>query len=269
MKNQKRVIVLIILAIAITIAVILPLQHIMTGETGGAKAQIAPWFKVNVPYAYVNLNQAGTNNTMNWDGAQIQAIANFTLTPEAIALKDADAQIEFYQFHLYSDQGSIVNITYSVAVSRSETYSPETAGRQGIGITGSGGNIFNFADGTTYDANPVIGESITGGGQVLFNNPELPERDYTVASVGSYIADYNGENSNPVLANLRNTQVLYLEVSRIFSITYQENAEPATTTTLASNEILCQIELTKINDGFVYGTYTEGTLPTPVQVPNK
>jgi len=84
MKNGKRVIGLIILAIAITITVILPLQYIMTGENGGAKAQIAPWFKVNVPYAYVNLNQAGANNTMSWDGAQIQAIANFTLTPEAL-----------------------------------------------------------------------------------------------------------------------------------------------------------------------------------------
>ncbi|MCL2359430.1 hypothetical protein [Candidatus Bathycorpusculum sp.] len=240
MKIEKRVLALIILAIAIGIAIIIPIQYLLIGETGVANAQIVPWFNVNVPYAYVNLNQAGGNNTMTWDGVHIQAIANFTLTPEAIALKDADAQIEFYRFHVYSDQGSIVNITYSVAVSRSEQYTPEVSKSPYSAITGSGGNIFHFADGTTYDANAIIGDSVPGGGQVLTNIPEiLPERNYTMAAVGSFIANYNGEESVQALIDLRNTQTLYIEVRRMFSVSYQENTGSTVATTLASNEILC------------------------------
>jgi len=40
---------------------------------------------------------------MTWDGAMFQAIANFTLTPDAINLKNADAFSEgnsFFSFRL-------------------------------------------------------------------------------------------------------------------------------------------------------------------------
>ena len=142
-----------------------------------------------------------------------------------------------------------------------------------MAITGSGCNTFTFADGTTYDGNTVVGDSVCGGFKVLCNirgAPDVPPVEiYTVTVVGSFIADYNGENTVQTLPELRNAQTLYLDVSKICSVQYQGNSSSttATTTTLASNEILCHIEFTKTENGFVYGTYTEGTVPFPIQTP--
>ena len=127
MQIEKKLIAWSILALVIGVAAILPLQYLMTGQAE-AKAQITPWFDFGIPYAYVNLQVSGGNDTMTWDGAMFQAIANFTLTSDAINLKNADAQIEFYQFRLYSDTASIVNITYSVAVCREELNVPGIPG---------------------------------------------------------------------------------------------------------------------------------------------
>jgi hypothetical protein len=269
MHVEKNLIAWSILAIVIGVATIIPLEYLMTGQAEANAQAVTPWFNVNIPYAYVNLYVSGGNDTMTWDGAMFQAVANFTLTPDAINLKNADAQIEFYQFRLYSDNVAIVNITYSVAVSREEINVPEIPGGVYLAITGSGGNIFYFADGTTYDGNAVVGDSVCGGGKVIANMPGMPVEDYTVAVVGSYIANYNGNNAMQTLTELRNAQTLYIDVSKICSVSYHGNSSSttATTTTLASNEILYHIALTKIESGFVYGTYIEGTVPFPIQTP--
>jgi hypothetical protein len=270
MHVEKKLIAWSILAIVIGVATIIPLEYLMAGQAEANAQIITPWFDVSIPYAYVNLYDSGGNDTMTWDGAMFQAIANFTLTSDAISLKNADAQIEFYQFRVYSDNAAIVNVTYSVAVCREELNVPGIPGGCYMAITGSGCNTFTFADGTTYDGNAVAGDSICGGGQVIANMPGiLPDKNYTVAVVGSYIADYNGNNAVQTLPELRNAQTLYIDVSKICSVSYQGNSSStiATTTTMASNEILCHIALTKTENGFVYGTYTEGTVPFPIQTP--
>ena len=270
MPVEKKLIAWSILAIVIGVATIVPLEYLMTGQAEANAQTITPWFDVSIPYAYVNLYDSGGNDTMTWEGAIFQAIANFTLTSDALNLKNADAQIEFYQFRLYSGTASIVNITYTVAVCREELNVLGIPGSCYMAITGSGGHIFYFADGTTYDGNVVAGDSICGGGQVIANIPGvLRDKNYTVAVVGSYIADYKGNNAVQTLPELRNAQTLYIDVSKICSVSYQGNSSSttATTTTMASNEILCHIELTKTENGFVYGTYTEGTVPFPIQTP--
>jgi hypothetical protein len=270
MQVEKKLIAWSVLAIVIGVATIVPLEYLMTGPAEANAQTITPWFNVSIPYAYVNLYDSGGNNTMTWDGAMVQAIANFTLTSDAINLKNADAQIEFYQFRLYSDTAAIVNITYSVAVCREELNVTGIPGGCYVAITGSGCNKFTFADGTTYDGNAVVGDSVCGGGVVLANMPSiLPVQNYTVAVVGSYIADYNGNNAIQILSELRNAQTLYVDVSKICSVSYQGNSSSttATTTTMTSNEILCHITLTKTENGFVYGTYKEGTVPFPIQTP--
>jgi hypothetical protein len=255
MQVEKKLIAWSVLAIVIGVATIVPLEYLMTGPAEANAQTITPWFNVSIPYAYVNLYDSGGNNTMTWDGAMVQAIANFTLTSDAINLKNADAQIEFYQFRLYSDTAAIVNITYSVAVCREELNVTGIPGGCYVAITGSGCNKFTFADGTTYDGNAVVGDSVCGGGVVLANMPSiLPVQNYTVAVVGSYIADYNGNNAIQILSELRNAQTLYIDVSKICSVSYQGNSSSttATTTTMTSNEILCHITLTKTENCFVY-----------------
>jgi hypothetical protein len=270
MHVEKKLVAWSVLAIIIGVAAIVPLEYMMSGHAEAKAQTITPWFNVSIPYAYVNLYDSGGNDTMTWDGAMFQAVANFTLTPDAINLKNADAQIEFYQFRLYSDNAAIVNITYSVAVCRQEINVTGIPGGVYMAITGSGGNKFTFADGTTYDGNAIVGDSICGGGTVLANllgNLELQKNIVTI--VGSYIANYNGDNAVQALPELRNAQTLYIDVSKICSVSFQGNSTSttATTTTLASNEILCHIELTKTENGFVYGTYIEGTIPFPIQTP--
>jgi hypothetical protein len=49
-------------------------------------------------------------------GASIQAVANFSLTPDVV--KDADAQIEYYKFAVSSDQGPIVDMSYFMSIEK-------------------------------------------------------------------------------------------------------------------------------------------------------
>lgn len=269
---EKKLILCGILAIAIGIATIVPLEYFMAAQTqANAQTTFTPWFNVNVPYAYVNLDQSGGNSTMTREGAMIQAIANFTLTPAAINLKNADARIEFYQFQVSSDQGPIVNITYSVAVSREELNVTGIPGGCYLAITGSGDNTFYFADGTTYNGNNICGNSDCGGGTVLYNTDNtpgiLPLQNYTTAVVSDYIVSYNGNSASQAFTELRAAQTLYIDVSRICSVSYEGNSTTATTTTLESNQVLQHIVLTKAGNGFVYGTYTQGTVPFPIETP--
>ena len=201
---------------------------------------------------------------MAWDGASIDAIANFTLTPAALTLKNADAQIEFYQFQVSSDQGPIVNITYSIAVSKEELNVTGLPGGVYTAITGSGGNRFTFADGTVYNG-PKNGDC--GGGMVLYNILGVPMQNFTNTVVSDYICSYNGNPAPQALTELRNAQTLYIDVSRECSVSFKGNATTATTTTMSSNQVLLHIVLTKTGNGFVYGTYEEGTVPFPIETP--
>lgn len=282
---EKKLILCGILAIIIGIATIVPIEYMMAAEAqANAKANgqtntqtntqtstqtaFAPWFNVNIPYAYVNLDQSGGNNTMTWNGAVIEAIANFTLTPDALNLKNADARIEFYLFQVSSDQGPIVNITYSVAVSKEELNVTGVPGGVYIAITGSGDNTFTFADGTTYNGAKVCGDSDCGGGVVLCNIPGVPMQTFTDAVVSDYISSYNGNPAPQAVTELRNAKTLYIDVSRICSVSFEGNATTAVTTTLASRQVLQHIVLTKTGNGFVYGTYAEGTVPFPIEGPS-
>lgn len=268
---EKKLILCGILAIIIGIATIVPLEYMMAAQSQvNAQTAYTPWFNVNVPYVYVNLHQSGGNNTMTWDGAMIQGYANFTLTPAAINLKNADARIEFYQFQVSSNQGPILNITYSIAVSREELNVTGIPGGCWMAITGSGDNTFIFADGTTYNANKILGTSDCGGGTVLYsyNIPGIPGiQNSTDAVLSDYVTSYNGNTPSQALTELRSAQTLYIDVSRICSVSYLGNSTTATTTTLESNQILQHIQLTKAGDGFVYGNYTEGTVPFPMETP--
>jgi len=202
----------------------------------------------NITYAYVDLNQAGGNDTASWTGAKIHVVANITLTSE-VNLEHADAKMEFYVFHLYSKQASIANLTHSIVVN-----SFLWSSRLGSPINRLGGNVVSFTDGTTFDADQIIGDNFGGGGQ-SFNSRNYPNRTHIVVGSGALITGL-GEKQAKALVDLRGAQNLYIDVTRILGITCQENADPMVTYTLFSNEVLCHIELTKVGDRFEYGTYT-------------
>jgi hypothetical protein len=245
MKVEKKLIAFSILAIALGVATILPLEYIMGSEVqaNAALPKIEPWLNVNVSYAVCNLNKTSSNATMTLYGASIEAVANFTLTRNA--LKNADVQIEYYQFAVSSDQGPILNLYHCILMFKHAEDIP-----------------FTSSDGTIGFANGYKGP--VGNASVHSINAEKHPLNYAMGLVGEYIFATNANDVPQAVTDLRNAQTLYIEVSKICTVTVSGNVA---VTTPSSTEVLQHIELTKTNNGFVYGTYT-GTLPFPsIQTP--
>jgi hypothetical protein len=245
MKNEKKLIAFSILAVAIGIATIVPLEYLMTGEsqTVAALTDIKPWFNVDVSYAYCNPYVSGGNNTVSWTGASIEIVANFTLTSDA--MQNADAQIEYYKFAVSSDQGNIIDLGYYIVEDKANVVT---------GICGDG--TITFTNGLTYNG------PASNGGQCI--NWQAWSPDAVLGFVSSYILEYNGKEASQVTNQIRNAQTLYIDVSKVSTVTVSGDL---TATTPADNQILQHIELTKTDNGFVYGTYVSGTLPIPIQTP--
>lgn len=271
MQIEKKLILCSVLAVAIGVASILPLQYMMSDDVVATAQTITPWFDFSMPYLYVKLYDGAGNNTLTWDGASIQGVANFTLTPDALELKNADAQIEYYRLRIYSDKGDIINLTYSAGVSRQETNVTGYPGGYYSAITGGGNNQYFFADGTTYNGSAVAGDSQCSGGSIVgILTGTLPEVNYTTSVISAYIASYGGDRSVQALDALRNANELYIDVSRICSVSYHgdSSATTSTVTTITDTNVLQHIEMTKTDGGFVYGIYKEGTVPFPMQTPS-
>jgi hypothetical protein len=253
---EKKLVLCGILAIAIGIASIMPLEYMMAAQAqanaqtnaqaqANAQTTFEPWFNANVTYAYCNPNQNGGNNTMTFNGSMIQVVANFTMTPDA--LKNADAQIEYFQFAVSSDQGPIVNIGYYIVESK-----------QADDVTFlSGDGTIGFANGVTYN-----GPACNGGQGINYG---AWNSSYTMGSISDYIYVTNGNDVPKAVSELRNAQTLYIDVSKTCTVTVNGNV---TVTTPASNEVLQHIVLTKTDNGFVYGTCEDGTVPFPIEGPS-
>jgi len=247
---EKKVILCSILAIAIGIATVIPMEYLMAAQAQENAQQantglptVEPLFNVNVTYAYCNPNKISQTDTMTLNGADIEAIVNFTLNPTAI-MPNEDAQIEYYQFAVSSDQGPIVNMTYYVA---------EDPNNNTVVVIGPG--IVALSYGLT--SGPVPSNS-----QGVNYNPL--NSGFTTGLVSDYIFGTDANNLPQAVTDLRNAQTLYIDVSKISTVTLDGNS---TVTTPASNQILQHIVLTKEGNEFVYGNYTPGTVPYPVETP--
>jgi hypothetical protein len=269
MKMEKNIIALSILALVIGITTIIPLAYFTDNNMAAAGQS---WFKVDIPYAYIDLYDIGENAVSVWDGAHITVLANFTLTPDTLKLKDGEAKISFYMFHIYSEQGSIANISSSIAISGRTTHTTRDPPYFESVINGGGNQCFYFADGTMYNGSAIVGG--IDGSSISHNSiPWETPIEYIITEAGTFISNYDNEFvSNydvEALATLRNSQTICITVSRIGSVSYQEGTEQksSTTTVTLVNEVLGYIELTRIDDDFICGKYVEGTLPWPVRVP--
>lgn len=255
MQIEKKLILCSILAISIGIAAIIPLQYLMNTKTASALPNVEPWFNPNIEYAYCNPNESGGNGTSSWNGAYIQAVTNFSLTADAIEA-DVDAQVEYYKFAISSEQGPICDMGYYIAESNSVIAASFTSSSNG-GVL-SINNSFSFANGLTYNPPEISGAQPTSwSGQVRGWTEDKPISSVYGAPFFSITANTNDELPQTI-TQLRNAQTLSIDVSKICTITVKGNV---TVTTPADPTILQHIELTKTDNGFVYGTYTEGTLP--------
>ena len=276
MKNQmieKKLILCGILAIIIGVATIVPIEYFMSQPVAsqlvaqGATDQ--PWFNVNIPYVYVNLYQSGGNGTMSWNGAGIEGIVNFTATPDAIDLKGALAKIEYYQFAVSSNEGPIINMSYGIAFMFEKLGVAGYPGGCYMSITGLGGNGFTFANNVTINGVPNYEGDCSGTGMmgdVIGDNlpPGTTNDTYAAHVFSDSLLGYNGANSQAV-NDLRSAQTLSIDVTSICTVVYDGNV---TINTPSSNQVLQHIELTKTNSGFVYGAYTQGEMPFPMETPS-
>ncbi len=276
MKTEKKLILVSILAVSIGIATIAPLAFFMSTARAQATPN-KPWFNINVPYVYVNPYKNG-------DSALIQGIGNFTFTPEGLTLNGAEAKIEYYQFHIYSDQGSILNVSYSMAISKIDYNVTGLPGGIYSAITGSGANTFSFANGMIYNGiNGYNGDCFGGGvfytipngqtftNQVFSDYIHIGETSTVLPfpnSNGTVFTDQyseKGNNAAQIIGQLRSAQELYIDVSRICTVIYDGNV---TINTPANPIVIQHITLSKTpTNGFVYGTYKEGTVPFPMETP--
>ncbi len=258
---EKKVILCAILAITIGIATIVPMEYLIAAQakentqqpnTAAANTEVPnvePMSDVNITYAYCNPDKSFSNDTMALYGAEIEIVVNFTLNPNV--LTSADAQIEYYKFAVSSDQGPIINLGYYLAL----------ASNQDI-ITGIGGpeGTINFASGLNFNA-PSLGQDINyGSGGQEINYPVWPS-NWTMGFVSNNIFGTDPNNLPQAATELRNATTLYIDVSKICTVTVSGNV---TITTPASNQILQHIVLTKTGDGsFTYGSYEEAALYEP------
>ena len=255
---EKKLILCGILAIAIGIATIIPLEYMMAAQAQESTQQapselpkVEPMFNgVNITYAYCDPNKILGNDTTSLYGASIEAVVNFTLNPDG--LKNTDAQVEYYEFAVSSDQGPIINMGYYIVLDSSGDF-----------VTGMGGpnGTINFANGLTFNG-PSFGQNINYGSGGSGINYSVWNNNFTMGYVSNYIFGTDPNNLPQAATELRNAQTLYIDVSKLGTVTVNGNV---TVTTPASNQILQHIVLTKTGDGLglTYGSYSEAILKVP------
>ena len=129
------------------------------------------------------------------------------------------------------------------------------------GLGGSEGTII-FANGLTFNALTATGQDINFGDGQCINYPAWSPSNYTLGYVGNYIFGTDPNNLLQTVTELRNPTTLYIDVTKICTVTVTGNI---TVTTPGSNQILQHIVLTKTGDGlgFTYGNYSEAILYQP------
>jgi hypothetical protein len=273
MKIEKKTIALCLIALVTGIAIVLPIAYNRGVIT---TVHSKPLFNVDVLYA-------------NATDTSVSAIVNVTTTSEAAKLKTGEVKMEIYNFHFYTEQTSIANVTYTMDMSLLTTkdlpngQNVITVGSHlpgSIAITDESRTIIDYSSIVSYtsgiggytfqrdEKSHVMGVGANLAGNILtyigevitisggnFSGTETPE------SPGQYTVTFRIPESVE-LEYLRSAQSLYVEVTRIMSVTYHHtsanvSATPSTTTVLANNEVVANIELTKVDGGFEYGDYEQ------------
>ena len=249
MKMQKKIVALCIFALTIGIATALPLMYFTNIKTNST-TQTEPWLDATILYA--NSFQSSKDHAVN-------VVANFTLTPELINLNDVDAKIEVYKFHVYSDQGPITNMIYTFETSQDI---PDPKAPNGVtkAIRRWNNGDWVFADNTSYNLTDVIGPIDGGSMRVLdpLRDNRFIEEGWAFITVSSFLSADKGERHVQALINLENAQTIYINITRVMTVTYKhqinsDSSIASTTNTLTHNKVLSHIELSKTDFGFASG----------------
>ena len=242
-KMKKKIVALCLFALIVGIATALPLAYITPRITD-------PWFNIDIPYANV------IPHTRDANGAVVNVVANFSLTPAGISTKGADAKIEVFNFHVYSDKASIANIIYGVRRYGNVSDSKAPDGVNSA-ITGSGtGGVWFFADGSSYNLTNALGvdtKKIYSSGVFNFDGTGI---SHTAGWGSAVLSEADREESSQALADLKEASTLYVDITRIMTITYKHQTvfgSSLSATTMDNSKVLCHVELSKTSCGFASG----------------
>lgn len=255
MKIESKIVVCSILAIAIGIATIVPLAFLMSPVKAQANNEDTPWFNLKIPYAYYSASiQTGIDGNVDGIGAIHDLISYYTRysigfrwTTNRDAVNTlAEARLEYYQLQIYSDQGQIENMTTAIGVNSTNYVAPDsfhferkgwfnTTVTNGASFVMNSGGLFGF-----FSPEINTGLSSSDGTSGALANTTLPEK----------------------FLNLQNAHTVYIDVYRLGYVTFNDNS---TVVTLANDEIVQHIELTKNGDHFIYGNVPQ--IPPPPYFP--
>jgi hypothetical protein len=223
MQIEKKLILCSILAIAIGIASVAPLSFFMN-----VKAQTfdEPWFDITVPYAYFKANA-----TDKLYQSTTSIVIQPTINQDALS-QHTDARIEYFEFEIYSDQLQLSNATYYLGINSSAVEDPSS--------------LFAFSRENWFNS------SAFGAGCYVTNLTEPLHLMGTGGSVcyGFDDSSWINKNFGTILSTMENAQTIYLDVRRLGYVTFDGNN---TVVTLASNQTIQHLELTKTGDAFTYG----------------
>ncbi|MDR0460024.1 MAG: hypothetical protein LBH62_01085 [Nitrososphaerota archaeon] len=274
--KNKKMLIYSILALTIGVATILPLSYFTLTINGTNQTQ--PFFTPHLQRVQAAPNVATIYSAPEF--AYIDEIPNegwvsisvcYDITPNGIDLTDVDAKIEVYNFHFYSEQDSILNMTTCVAIAGnvSNPNSPNGVSTAIIAWHGyahydnpidwaNHRNTFTFADGTVYDFTELLGytESCTVGyssAEYYIEYTGEPGIVDAHKSLGcnAILTESKGEKTAQALTALRSAQTIYVDITRIMQITYKHpsnaNTSAGIIATPTSNEVLYHMQLPEPN----------------------
>jgi hypothetical protein len=231
MQIEKKLILCSILAVAIGIAAVVPVAYFMNAKSNTifatAETLDKPWFDISVPYAYFK-----ANTTDNFYQSSTAIILQPTINNDVVS-QQTDARIEYFVFDILNEQGlQLANATFSIGTNSSTIGDPSS--------------LF------TFNRENWFNSSAFGSGYYLTN---LTGPVRLLGTGGSVICGYGDSNEikekfGAVLATMENDQTIYLEARRLGYVTFDGND---TIVTLAGDQIIQRLELTKTGDSFTYG----------------
>jgi hypothetical protein len=218
MKLEKKLILCSIVAITIGIATIVPMAYFMNAPVSAQTTDENPWFNLNISYATV-----GVTNPFGENLATYCDVYNYTVNPDAIDTQ-VGSRTECYRLQIYSDEQQLVNKTAYLQVNCTEFIEPygiQFAREGWFNITGRAGTS------GTFSAN--------------FNG--------TFADIPGAAEGFSAGDADQIQA-IQNAQTVYIDIHRVGYITTKGNS---TVATLANDEVIQHLELTRSGDQFVYG----------------
>jgi hypothetical protein len=247
-KIEKKLIATIALIVTIGIATIVPLTFVMS-NTARAQTNITdPLFNIAIPFAYYNADvtyNVEINSVIDgghsiydvWyrDAAVIAAQPSINLD---VLGNDTVARIEFFEYTVYTDKLQLQK-SYSYFAYNEEAFEQYSTGNF----------VTEYYRNNLQDVLTRTGSDYFGG----FGVTDPEDSMFTwIAGNSQNHQCYNelAKHESDILTAIANTQTVYVDVKRVAFVSVDTDGKLMV---VEDNKLVQHIELTKSDDGFLYG----------------